>query len=43
MKAKAIKLANSHPDQAFAYCGLGSVVYHMEEPSYALRLYLKAK
>lgn len=39
IKAKKIKLAINHPDQAFAYCGLGSVVYHMQEPHYALRLY----
>lgn len=43
MRAKDIKLAFNHPDQAFAYCGLGSVAYHMEEPAFALRLYLKAK
>ena len=33
----------NHPDQAFAFCGLGSVIYHMEEPSQAMRLYLQAK
>jgi len=43
MRAKQIKLPQNHPDQAFALCGLGSVVYHMEEPSYALRLYMRAK
>ena len=45
MNAKEVsqKLPFNHPDLAFAYCGLGSVAYHMEEPSYALRLFLKAK
>jgi len=43
MKARDIKLAYNHPDLAFAYCGLGSVFYHMEEPAWALRLYLKAR
>lgn len=33
-------LPGTHPDRAFSYCGLGSVLYHMEEPAYALRLYL---
>lgn len=43
MKAKQIKLPTNHPDSAFAYCGMGSVIFNMEEPSFALRLYLKAK
>ena len=43
MKSKAIKLPYNHPDLAFAFCGLGSVMYHMEEPAWALRLYLKAR
>lgn len=43
MKAKVVKLPYNHPDQAFAYCGLGSVLYHMEEPAWALRLYLQAR
>ena len=43
MRANKIKLPHNHPDLAFAYCGLGSVAYHMEEPAFALRLYLKAK
>lgn len=43
MKARAIKLVPNHPDLAFPYCGLGSVLYHMEEPAWALRLYLKAR
>ena len=33
----------NHPDKAFPFCGLGSVLYHMEEPTWALRLYLKAR
>ena len=43
MKAREIKLPTNHPDQAFPYCGLGSVLYHMEEPAWALRLFLKAR
>lgn len=45
MKAKEVAgtLASNHPDRAFPFCGLGSVLYHMEEPAYALRLYLKAR
>ena len=43
MKSKVISLPYNHPDQAFAYCGLGSVMYHMEEPAWALRLFLKAR
>ena len=43
MKAKSVKLNYNHPDLAFAYCGLGSVLYHMEEPAWALRLYLRAR
>lgn len=43
MRASKIKLPSNHPDLAFAYCGLGSVAYHMEEPAFALRLFLKAK
>jgi tetratricopeptide (TPR) repeat protein len=43
MKAKAVKLPYNHPDKAFAYCGLGSVLFHMEEPAWALRLYLQAR
>jgi len=43
MRAKDIKLAYNHPDKAFAFCGLGSVLYHMEEPAWALRAYLKAR
>lgn len=43
--AKNVKprLSADHPDNAFPYCGLGSVMYHMEEPVWALRLYLKAR
>ena len=43
MQAKDIKLAPNHPDLAFAFCGLGSVLYSMEEPAWSLRLYLKAR
>lgn len=43
MNAKAIKLPYNHPDLAFAFCGLGSVFYHMEEPAWALRFYLEAR
>ena len=41
--AQKIYLDPIHPDLAFPYCGLGSVLYHMEEPVWALRCYLKAK
>ena len=45
MRAKAInrELSYNHPDQAFAFCGLGSVLYHIDEPAWALRCYLKAR
>jgi len=43
LKARAIKLPTNHPDLAFPFCGLGSVMYHMEEPSNSLRMYLNAK
>jgi tetratricopeptide (TPR) repeat protein len=43
MRALNIKLAKNHPDEAFAYCGLGSVLYHIDEPAWALRCYLKAR
>ena len=43
MRAREIKLAYNHPDEAFAYCGLGSVLYHIDEPAWALRCYLKAR
>ena len=43
MKARDIKLPYNHPDLAFSYCGLGSVLYFMEEPAWALRAYLKAR
>ncbi len=36
MRAKRIQLVYNHPDQAFPYCGLGSVLYHMDEPAWAL-------
>lgn len=41
--ARGIKLPYNHPDLAFAFCGLGSVFYHMEEPAWALRFYLRAR
>lgn len=41
--SKNNKLAYNHPDEAFPYCGLGSVFYHMDEPAWALRCYLKAR
>ena len=43
MRARAIKLVSNHPDQAFAYCCLGSVMYHIDEPAWALRCFLKAR
>lgn len=43
MKAKSLNLVYTHPDRAFAFCGLGSVLFHMEEPAWALRLYLQAR
>lgn len=43
MRAKAIKLPANHPDEAFAYCCLGSVMFHIDEPAWALRCYLKAR
>jgi len=45
MRAKTINklLAYNHPDQAFAFCGLGSVLFHIDEPAWALRCYLKAR
>ena len=38
-----VKLEYNHPDQAFPYCGLGSVFYHIDEPAWALRCFLKAR
>ena len=38
-----IKLPVNHPDRAFPYCGLGSVLYHTDEPAWALRCYLAAR
>ena len=43
MKASNIKLPAFHRDQAFAYCCLGSVLYHIDEPAWSLRCYLKAR
>jgi tetratricopeptide (TPR) repeat protein len=42
-RALDITLPKNHPDEAFAYCGLGSVLYHIDEPAWALRCYLKAR
>ena len=38
-----VQLEYNHPDQAFPYCGLGSVFYHIDEPAWALRCFLKAR
>ena len=43
LNAMKIRLPKDHPDEAFPYCGLGSVFYHIEEPAWALRCYLKAR
>jgi|TARA_B110000285_G_C14877371_1_gene492163 hypothetical protein len=43
MKAKEIKLPYNHPDLAYAYCGLGSVFYDLDEPEWSLRFYLAAR
>jgi hypothetical protein len=32
-----------HPDKAFPFMGLGSVMYHIDEPAWALRCFLKAR
>ena len=37
------KLPFTHPDRALVYCGLGSVLHHMENSDVALRCYLMAK
>jgi tetratricopeptide (TPR) repeat protein len=36
-------LPSHHPDVAIPYCGIASVLYHMEEYTLSLRAYLKAK
>lgn len=38
-----VQLEYNHPDQAFPYCGLGSVFYHIDEPAWALRCFLMAR
>jgi len=43
MRATKITLSHNHPDEAFPYCGLGSVLYHIDEPAWALRCFLKAR
>lgn len=37
------KLPDNNPDMALAYCGLGSVLYNMEEYELSLRCYLKCR
>ena len=43
MRALLVSLPKNHPDEAFPYCGLGSVLYHIDEPAWALRCYLMAR
>lgn len=44
MAALEIKLQfTNHPDRAFPYMGLGSVMYHIDEPAWALRCFLMAR
>jgi len=44
MRAMEIKLGfEYHPDLAFPFCGLGSVMYHIDEPAWSLRCYMKAR
>ena len=44
MRAIDINLVyTNHPDKAFPYMGLGSVMYHIDEPAWALRCFLKAR
>lgn len=45
VRAKEISngLAENHPDRAFPYCGLGSVLFHIDEPAWALRCFLMAR
>ena len=38
-----VELEYNHPDQAFPFCGLGSVFYHIDEPAWALRCFLEAR
>jgi len=41
MRAIEINLVyKNHPDRAFPYMGLGSVMYHIDEPAWALRCFL---
>jgi len=37
------KLPTNNPDRALAFCGLGLVFYNIEEYSFALRSFLKAR
>jgi len=43
VRAKAIPLVYNHPDKAFPFCGIGSVLFHMDEPAWALRCFLQAR
>lgn len=43
MRARTIKLPADHPDEAFAFCCLGSVFYHIDEPAWSLRCFLRAR
>lgn len=41
MRAIEINLVyKNHPDRAFPYMGLRSVMYHIDEPAWALRCFL---
>ncbi|CAD8168648.1 unnamed protein product [Paramecium pentaurelia] len=37
------KLQADHPDKALPYCGIGSVLYHMQEYELAVRAFMKAR
>ncbi|CAD8081559.1 unnamed protein product [Paramecium sonneborni] len=37
------KLQAEHPDKALPYCGIGSVLYHMQEYELAVRAFMKAR
>lgn len=43
MKFHTDKLSSDHPDRALPYCGLGSVLYHMEEYELSARAFMKAR
>lgn len=42
-KAIGERLEFNNPDRALAFCGMGSVLYHMEEYKLASRCFLKAR